>query len=178
MLLHSRSVWSISAVPLYLWFMLLLPSTVLATYIAVRRKWAYVPVLSFSLATVVASSAESVYTVFVLKRFDEKFRNAPDAALEISLFGDAVIGFIALLLFGGTVAYYALRGREATTSSIIMAMLFGGIYASLPNVLYLWNIQAPPLLWWAWILSIPEAAALLTARQMKQSSADRFLVLR
>jgi hypothetical protein len=171
-------MWSISAVPLYLWFMLLLPSAVVANYIAVQRKWAYLPVLSFSLATVVASSAESAYGIFVLKRFDEKFRDAPGAALELSLFGDAVIGFIALLLFGGTVAYYALRGRQATASGIVLATLFGGIYASLPNVLYWWGIQARALLWWIWILIMPLAAAFLTVRQMKQSTAARSLVPR
>jgi hypothetical protein len=77
-----------------------------------------------------------VYTVFVLKRFDEKFRHAPNAAVEISLFGDAVIGLIGLLLFGGTFAYIARQGRYKTVSSIILAALFGEIYATLPNVLY------------------------------------------
>src|SRR5260370_89107 len=136
MLLHSRSMWSISAIPLYLWCMLLLPSAGVAIYVAVRRRWAYVPILSFSLATVVASIAESVYTVFVLKRFDEKFRHAPSVAVEISFFGDAVIGFIALLLFGGTVAFYARGGRQETARSVVVAALFGGIYATGPNVLY------------------------------------------
>ena len=172
-------MWSISAVPLYLWCMLLLPSAVVAICITVWRKWAYVPILSFSLATVITSIAESVYTVFVLNRLDEKFRYAPDAALEISLFGDAVIGFIAILAFGGSVAYYAQRGRQETASSIVVAALCGGIYASLPNVLdNWWQIQVSPFLWWIWILFIPVAAALLTVGKMSQSSTDRSLVLR
>jgi hypothetical protein len=50
MLLRSGSMWKISAVPLYLWCMLLLPSVVVAIYVGVRRKWVCAPVPVFSLA--------------------------------------------------------------------------------------------------------------------------------
>jgi hypothetical protein len=39
-----------------------------------------------------ATIAASFYTVFVIKRVDEKFRYAPNAALELSSFGEAVVG--------------------------------------------------------------------------------------
>ena len=136
MLLHSRSMWHISAVPLDIWCMLLLPSAVVATYGVLRRRWSYAPILIFSLMNAVVSSAESVYTVFVLKRFDEKFRHAPDVALELALFGDAIIGFIGLLFFGGVLAYCVRKGRRVTIGSVIFAALFGGIYETLLDVLY------------------------------------------
>jgi hypothetical protein len=153
--------------------MLLLPSAVVAVYILVWRRWRYAPVLSFSLTTVVVSSAESVYTVFVLKRFDEKFRHAPNAAVEISLFGDAITGWIGLLFFGGTFAYVARQGRYTTVSSIILAAVFGGIYATLPNVLNWWHIEVSNLMQWIWIFVIPVAAALLTVRRMIQGRTER-----
>ena len=72
-------MWNVERVPLYLWSMLLMPSASgLAVYAAVRRKLTFAAALSFSLATVITSIAESLYTVFVLKIFDSKFRYAPN----------------------------------------------------------------------------------------------------
>jgi hypothetical protein len=38
-------MWRISAVPLYLWCMLLPPSAIVAICIAMQRKWAYLPII-------------------------------------------------------------------------------------------------------------------------------------
>jgi len=122
--------------------------------------------------------AEGIYTVFGLKRFEEKFGYARDVALEISLFADAIVGFIALLLIGVTVAYNARRGKHGTASSIVVAALFGAVYTTLPSVLYWLQIEPAALLWWIWIFFMPLAAALVTVRQMSLSSAERSLVLR
>jgi len=175
MLLDSRSMWHISAVPLYIWCMLLLPSALVATQVAFRRRWAYAPIVIFSLVNAVVSSAESVYTVFVLKRFDDKFRHAPNAALELALFGDAIIGFIGLIFFGSVLAYCARKGRRVTTGSVIFAALFGGIYESLLDLLYWSRIEAPLPVVWLWIFLVPVATALVTVRLMAQSPADRFI---
>lgn len=175
MLLDSRSMWHISAVPLYIWCMLLLPSALVATHVAFRRRWAYAPIVIFSLVNAFVSSTESVYTVFVLKRFDDKFRHAPDVALELALFGDAIIGFIGLFFFGSVLAYCARKGRRVTTGSVIFAALFGGMYESLLDVLYWSRIEAPLLVVWIWILLMPVGAALLTVRLMAQGSTTRFI---
>ena len=177
-MLYSRSMWHISAIPPYLWCMLLLPSAIAVGYVALRRRWSYAPILFFSLTSVVVSSTESVYNVFVLGRFDEKFRHAPDAALELALFGDAIFGFIGLFVFGGVLAYCARHGRRVTARSIIVAAFFGGVYETLPDELYWWRVQAPLVAQWIWILLMPVAAALFTVRQMAQSQTDRAPVVR
>ena len=100
-------MWNVGRVPLYLYSMLLLPSALLAMYAAVRRKYFFGAVLSFSLATVIASITGSLCTVFVLKKFDSKFRYA----FELSLFGDAVVAFIGLVLFGATLVFILVRTR-------------------------------------------------------------------
>lgn len=168
----------ISAIPPYLWCMQLLPSAIAVGYVAVRRKWSYAPILFFSLTTVVVSSAESVYNIFVLGRLDEKFRHTPNTALEIALFGDAIIGFIGLFFFGSVFAYCAGHGRRVTARSIIVAAFFGGIYETLPDQLYWWRVKAPSIAWWIWILLMPVAAALFTVRQMAQSQTERAPVIR
>ena len=152
-----------SAVPLYLWCMLLLPSAVAAIYVAVRRRWVYAPIPFFSITSVFTSSVESIYTVVILKRFDQKF--APKAALELSLFGDAVISLIGLIFFGSTLAYYARRSSRVTARSIVVAALSGAVYPTVLIVLYWGHIQASLLIQWIWILLMPVAAAWLTFRQ-------------
>jgi hypothetical protein len=53
--------------------MLLLPSAVVAICITMQRKWAYLPIIFFSRATVIALTVEGVHTVFVLKRLTRNF---------------------------------------------------------------------------------------------------------
>ena len=127
-----------------------------------RRRSAYGPTLAFSLANVVVSIASSLYTIFVIKSVDEKFRHAPEAALEMELFITSIIGFIGLLLFGSTLAYRARRGWQQTMMSIGLAALFGGIYAILPDALYSWHIDSL-FIHWGWIVLMPVGAAWLTA---------------
>ncbi len=165
MLLHSRSVWIIRAIPLYLWCILLLPSAMAAIYVVVRRRWRYLPIPLFALTNVLVASAGTLYTIFVLNRFDAKFREAPNAAFEIDLFGDAAIALIGFLLFGSSLAYFGRRGRRVTTSSILTAALSGAVYATLPQFLHWFHIQ--PLILWIWILLMPEAAAAVTIRKME-----------
>ena len=86
-LLHFCAIGRIVAVPTYIWML----------------------ILSFSLTAVTTAATETFYTIFVMKRFDEKFRDAPSAAYELALFGDAIMALIGLLLFGGALALSARR---------------------------------------------------------------------
>ncbi len=91
-------------VPMEIWGLLLLPSVLLAAVAALQRTYIWTVMLCFSLAVLTAAATESYYTIFVMKRFDEKFRYAPGEAFELALFGYAVLGIL------------------------------GGIYSTLPNV--------------------------------------------
>src|ERR1017187_3946478 len=102
-------MWRISAVPAYIWCLLLLPSALIAVLAALRRTYIWIFTLSFSLTAVAVAATESFYTVFVMERFDEKFRRAPGAAFELALFGDAVMALFGLLLFGGALALLTRR---------------------------------------------------------------------
>ena len=166
-------MWNVGQIPLYLWLMLLLPRAVLAVYAAARRRSGFGPIgsiLSFSLAVAFASITESAYTVFVMKKFDGKFRDAPYAAVELSLFGDAVVAFIGLLLFGGTVLLLR-RHMPGTFTSIGLAALFGTIYPTLPNAVYWCDVATPLVISWSWILITPVAAAFLS-RDMGRGRTD------
>jgi hypothetical protein len=75
-------------------------------------------------------------------------------------------------------AYCARQERRVTTGSIVVAAMFGGMYETLPDVLYWWRFQPPLVVQWIWILLMPVAAALLTIRQMVQGPTDRVPVAR
>jgi hypothetical protein len=76
---------------------------------------------------VIASITGCVYTVFVLNKFDSKFRYAPDVEFELSLFGDAVVALIGLFLFGAIIAFLTRQAAHGTVI-VLLAALFGGIY--------------------------------------------------
>jgi hypothetical protein len=165
-------MWNVGRIPPYLWSMLLLPSAVLAMCAAVWRKSFFRAVLSFSLATVFASMSGSFYTVFVMRKFDSKFRYAPDVAFELSVFGDAVVAVIGLLLFGATLAFHTRQAMYGT-ALLWLAALFGVIYATLPKAFYWSNIRVPVIVWWIWTLLIPVAAAWLISRHVGQGRRER-----
>jgi hypothetical protein len=139
----------------------------LALYTAVQPKSFLGTVLSFSVATVIASVTGSVYTVFVLKKFDSKFQHAPDAAFERSLFGDSVVAFIGLLLFGATLAFYARQATQGP-APIHLVALSGGIFVTVPKAFYWSDAEVPIVVWWIWTLLMPVAVAWLISRHIGQ----------
>ena len=103
----------IDAVPAYIWFILVLPSAMVAIIASLQRTPIWILMLSFSLAAAAAAVTESFYTVVVIQRYDAKFRQAPEAALELALFGDAIIAPLGLMLFGGALALSKRKGRSS-----------------------------------------------------------------
>src|SRR5260370_31014309 len=115
-LLHSSAMRWLIIVPTYIGGLLLLPSVLIAVAAALRRTYIWAVMLCFSLAVVTTAATESYYTIFAMKRFDEKFRHAPGAAFELALFGDAVIGFLGVLLFGAALAFVTRKNYSPRLS--------------------------------------------------------------
>ena len=154
------------AVPMYIWGLLLLPSALIAALAAMRRTYIWAVMLCFSLAAVTAATTASYYTIFVMKRFDEKFRDAPGAAFELALFGDAIIGFPVVLLFGGALAFFTRKNLVPKPSGLYIASILGGVYATLPDVLYWSRVDLPNVLFWILAVVFPITAARLTVRRI------------
>ena len=83
------------------------------------------------------------------------------------MFGDAVGAFIGLVLFGGTLVFLT-RQDSLRTSTIYLAALLGGIYATLPKIFY-WS----DTYFWIWMLLMPVAAAWLVSQRTGQLVATR-----
>src|SRR5260370_28355660 len=130
-------------VPTYIGGLLLLPSVLIAVAAALRRTYIWAVMLCFSLAVVTTAATESYYTIFAMKRFDEKFRHAPGAAFELALFGDAVIGFLGVLLFGAALAFVTRKNYSPRLSGLYFASILDGFYTTLPNVLYWSRVDLP-----------------------------------
>jgi hypothetical protein len=146
-----------SAVPAYVWLILLIPSTLIGIVTTLSRTRIWLVALSFSLTTFAIAVAESYYTVVVMQRFDQKFRDAPEVALEISLFAEAVIGMIGVLLFGATLALFRGKDRALAPPSVYISVLMGGIYMILPNA-----VDIPVALFWIFAVFFPILSARLT----------------
>jgi hypothetical protein len=99
-------------------------------------------------------------------RFDEKFRYAPGAAFEISLVGVAVMGFLGALSFAGAVAFFTRRSLAPTGLGLGLASVFGGIYITLPEVLYWRRVDTPAGLFWICVALFPIFAARLTLHRV------------
>ena len=160
------------AVPMYIWRLLLLPSVLIAVAAALRRTYIWAVMLCFSLAVLTAAATESYYTIFVMKRFDEKFRHAPGAAFELALFGDAVFGILGVLLFGGALAFLTRKNYGPRLSGLYFASILGGFYSTLPNVLYWSRVDLPNALFWILVVVFLITAARLTVRRIGTENAD------
>jgi len=161
----------VSAIPVYIWLMLLFPSVAIAVVGAIRRTAVWLVPLSFSLTTVIVAAAESFCTVFVMQRFDQKFRDAPGAAFELSLFGDAVIGMLGVLLFGSALALFRRKDLASAPRSIYIGSVLGGVYSTLPNVFYWSRVDIPVVPFWIFALLFPILAARLTLQSMPTADA-------
>jgi hypothetical protein len=143
----------VGAIPGYIWLMFLTPSAGIGIVGVLRRTLAWFVALSFSLTTIGVAIAEAFYTIFIKQQFDEKFREAPGAAYELSLFGDAVISILGVLLFGVTVA---------RRWSICIGSVLGAVYSTVPNVFY-WSLDDIPIApFWIFAVFFPIVAARLT----------------
>jgi len=151
----------ISSVPAYIWCMLVLPSTLFAIIALLRRTHLWMLILSFSFAAAAASVAESFYAVAVMHRFDAKFAQAPEVALELDLLGDAIITLSGILLFGLTLALSKRGGFHSISLGVIVAAILSGTYVIVPEVIYAF-VRTSANFFRAWILLFPIIAARLT----------------
>ena len=101
-----------------------------------------------------------------MKRFDQKFTYAPGEAFELALFGDAVLGILGVLLFGGALALLTRENYGPRPSGLYFASILGGIYSTLPN------IDLPNALFWILVVAFPITAARLTIRRIGAENAD------
>jgi hypothetical protein len=129
--------------------------------------------LSFSLAAAVAAVTWSLYTVFVLQRFDAKFRQAPGVALELSLFGDAIIAPLGLLLFGGALALSKRQGFYSMSLGVTVSAILGGTFVIMPDVIYAYIRTSGDLL--AWIILFPIISARLTLLAVRRRGSAQVL---
>jgi hypothetical protein len=118
----------------------------------------------FSLAVLTAAATESYYTIFVMWRFDEKF--SAGAAFELALFGGAIMGFLGVLLFIGALAFFTRKNLAPKPSGLYIASILGGIYTTLPNVLYWSRVDLPNALFWILAVAFPITTARLTVRRI------------
>jgi hypothetical protein len=155
----------LTGVPTYIWGLLLLPSVLIAVVGALRRTLVWAVMFCFSLAVVTVAATESYYTIFVMKRFDEKFRQAPGAAFELALFGDAIICLLGVLLLGGSLAFFARKKLGPKQSGLYVAPILGVFYTTLPNVLYWSRIDLPNEIFWIFVVAFPITIARLMVRK-------------
>jgi hypothetical protein len=129
--------------------------------------------LFFSLTTIAVGAAESFYTVFVMERFDGKFRNAPEAAFELALFGDAIVAMLGVVMFGGALVLLNRRGLHPTPLGVYISATLGGLYMTMPSLLYAATLTPPVALSWLWLLLFPIIAARLALRSVRGAALDR-----
>jgi hypothetical protein len=152
----------VGAIPGYIWLMFLTPSAGIGIVGVLRRTLVWFVALSFSLTTIGVAIAEGFYTVFIKQQFDEKFRQAPGAGYELSLFGDAAISILGMLLFGATIALLRRNELAPRRWSLCIASLLGAVYSTVPNVFY-WSLDEIPIApFWIFALFFPILAARLT----------------
>ena len=156
----------VGAIPGYIWLILLTPSAGIGILGVLRRTLVWILVLSFSLTMVVVAVAESFYPIFIRQKFDDKFRQAPGAAFELSLFGDAVISLLGVLLFGVTVALLRRKELGPMRWSICIGSLLGAVYSTVPNVFYWRQDNMPIALFWIFAVFFPIVAARLTLHRI------------
>jgi hypothetical protein len=148
------------------WWLLATPPVLITLIYAVRRTRIWLLILAFSWGVAGSSTAESFYDIVFAKRFDQKFAHAPDVALELSIFGAAAFSLLGLVLFGCTLALSIKKERRAI-APVYLPAIFGGLYMSVPWLMY-WShgdIEAP--FFWSWMLLVPVASALVVVRPVR-----------
>jgi len=154
---------------------ILIPPACLAIFALIRRTAPLILAFSYSISTACISLAETLYEIFVARSFDAKFQRAPTVALELSLLGDLVLSFLALVVFGCTLALAAKKNLRPGPFGYSLAALLGGLYMFLPWLVWSRQAEAPQPLAWVWTLSAPVASALLTLRLVRARSGDAFV---
>lgn len=109
---------------------------------------------------------ESFFDIFFAKRFDQKFVNAPDVALELSLLGDAVFSLLGVFLFGCTLALPIVKARRAR-DPVYLPVVLGGLYITVPWLLYMSHVDTEGPFLWSWMLLVPITSALVVLRPVR-----------
>lgn len=151
--------------------LLMLPSAVVAVFASLRRTYIWVLMFSFSLASAAAFFIESFYIVFVMERFDEKFRHAPDVAFELSLFGGAIIVLFGLLLFGGSLALSKRKAVHSIPLGVTVSAILGGLYVTTLSFIDAYARSTPVAFLRAWVVLFPIISARLTLLTVRRAAA-------
>jgi hypothetical protein len=160
--------------PAFISCLLVLPSALVAIIASLRRTPRWILMLSFSLAAAAAAVTESYYTVMVLQRFDAKFRHAPEAALELALFGDAIIAGLGQLLFGGALALSKRKGFYSMSLGVTVSAILGATFVIMPDVIYAYIRTSGDILR-AWIVLFPIISARLTLLAIRRNGSTQVL---
>jgi hypothetical protein len=161
-------------VPAYIWCMLALPPALVAMIASLQRTPIWRLMLAFSLAAAVGAVTESCYTVVVLQRFDAKFRQAPGAALELAMFGDAIIAPLGLMLFGGALALSKRKGFYSMSLGVTVSAILGGAFVIMPGVIYAWVRTSGDYIR-AWMILFPIISARLTILAVRRGGSAQIL---
>jgi len=153
----------VAGVSVFVWLLLATPPVLVTLIWAARRTQIWLLILAFSWSVAASSTAESFDDIFLAKRFDLKFANAQDVALEVSLFGAGVFSLVGLILFGYTLALPIKTARRARAPAYLPAVL-GGLYMTVPWLLDVSHVDIEPPLVWSWMLLVPIASALVVLR--------------
>jgi hypothetical protein len=164
----------INEVPAYIWCMLVLPTALVALIASIQRTPIWILMLSFSLAAAAAAVTESLYTVLVLQRFDAKFKQAPGVALELALFGDAIIAPLGLMLFGGALALSKRKGFYSISIGMTVSAILGGTFMIMPQADYAYIRTSGDFLL-VWVVVFPIVSARLTLLAVRRSGSAQVL---
>lgn len=138
------------------WGLLLSAPVVLSILALLFREPVWRHLLAFSVGALVTGVATSVYNVYVLKRIDPKFYQAPDGALELEVGLLSILVAISTVVLG--VSFAALRRfgtRRLRSHALYIIFALGALYTLVQ--LFIGNI----ILAWAWILLFPVLCAWL-----------------
>lgn len=164
-------MWRISAVPTYVWWLLVLPCALVAVTAALRRTYVWRSTFLFSLVAVVLGAMGSYYQVFVMGHFDRKFQYAPEVAFEIDLFGDAIMALLGLLLFGGSLAFLTHKKFRPNALGEYVSAFLGGLYVIVPQLLAASIQNATSWVFQAWLVIFPIIAARMALRSRRDAAS-------
>jgi hypothetical protein len=113
------------------------------------------------------AAAENYYAIFATARFRESTRDALVGDFELSLFGYAILTSFGLLLFSGTLVFFARRGFGRTQLGSWLSGIIGGLYVTMFCVLDWLRIdETPKVLFWSWTLLFPVLSVRLTVHKV------------
>jgi hypothetical protein len=113
------------------------------------------------------AAAKSYYEIFATARFGGSTRDALVGDFELSLFGYAILTSFGLLLFSGTLVFFARRGFGRKQLGSWLSGIIGGLYVAMFCVLDWMRIdETPKVLFWSWTLLFPVLSVRLTVHKV------------